>query len=249
MQAYHFEFIASNLNPGLVGFLEDNYLHTRTLLNLTGSTVANFTIANIAGSYAPDRFRIVFAPVDVLPVTFASVKAYRQDKNINVEWKVENEMNMKQYEVEKSINGTQFTAVAVRAASINGGRSAIYVITDEKAVEGYNYYRIKSVDINGRTAFTNVVKVLVGSIKQDITIYPNPITDGMIHLQLINQPGGKYGIRLVNKAGQVILSKQIIHSEGNSTEIIKWDYNLAHGMYGLEVTKPDGSIKNINVMY
>ena len=51
----------------------------------------------------PDRFRIVFAPSVVLPVTFTSVKAYRQDKNINVEWRVENEMNIKQYEVEKSI--------------------------------------------------------------------------------------------------------------------------------------------------
>ena len=234
---------------GLEGFLEDNYLHTRTPLNLSGSTVVNFNIVNIAGSYANDRFRIVFAPAVVLPVTFTSVKAYRQDKNINVEWKVENEMNMKQYEVEKSTNGTQFTTLAVKAATANGGHSAIYVTADVNPLEGYNYYRVKSVDINGKTAYTNVVKVLMGSIKQDITIYPNPITDGMIHLQLMNQPEGKYGIRLLNKLGQVIVSKQINHTEGSSTEIIKWDYNLAHGMYQLEVTKPDRSVKDINVMY
>ena len=105
------------------------------------------------------------------------------------------------------------------------------------------------MDINGKTAYTNVVKVLMGSIKQDITIYPNPITDGMIHLQLMNQPEGKYGIRLLNKLGQVIVSKQINHAEGSSTEIIKWDYNLAHGMYQLEVTQPGGTVKNINLLY
>ena len=71
----------------------------------------------------------------------------------------------------------------------------------------------------------------------------------MIHLQLVNQPEGKYGIRLFNKLGQVIISRQVIHTEGSSTELIKWDYNLAHGMYKLEVTKPDGSVKTINVMY
>ena len=158
-------------------------------------------------------------------------------------------MNIKQYEVEKSINGTQFTTLAVKAATANGGRSAIYVTTDVNPVEGYNYYRVKSVDINGKTAYTNVVKVLMGSIKQDITIYPNPITDGMIHLQLMNQPEGKYGMRLLNKLGQVIVSRQINHAEGSSTELIKWDFNLAHGMYQLEVTKPDGSVKDINVLY
>ena len=108
VQQYQFRFDADNINTGIEGFLEDNYLHTRTPINLSGSTVVNFNIVNIAGSYAPDRFRIVFAPSVVLPVTFTSVKAYRQDKNINVEWRVENEMNMKQYEVEKSTNGTQF---------------------------------------------------------------------------------------------------------------------------------------------
>ena len=249
VQAYRFEFIASNLNPGLKGFLEDSYLQTRTQLDLTGSTVANFTIVNIPGSYAPDRFRIVFTPAVVLPVTFTSVKAYRQDKSINVEWAVENEMNIKQYEAEKSTNGTQFTMLAIKAPTANGGRSANYVVTDVNPVEGYNYYRIKSVDINGKTAYTNIVKVLMGSIKQDITIYPNPITDGKIHLQLMNQPEGKYGIRLLNKIGQVIVSKQISHAEGSSTELIKWDFNLAHGMYLLEVTRPDGSVKDINVMY
>ena len=91
VQQYQFQFDADNLNTGIEGFLEDNYLHTRTPLNLSGSTVVNFNIVNIAGSYATDRFRIVFAPAVVLPVTFTSVKAYRQDKNINVEWRVENE--------------------------------------------------------------------------------------------------------------------------------------------------------------
>ena len=125
----------------------------------------------------------------------------------------------------------------------------IILIADANPVEGYNYYRVKSMDIDGKTAYTNVVKVLTGSIKQSITIYPNPITDGMIHLQLTNQPEGKYGIRLLNKIGQVILSKQITHAEGSSTEFIKWDFNLAHGMYQLEVSIPGGEVKEISVMY
>ena len=248
-QPYRFHFDAENLDPSVQGFLVDNYLNTRTPLNMTGSTDVNFTVANVTGSNAANRFMIVFEPLKALPVTFTSIKAYKQDKNINVEWRVDNEMNMKQYEVEKSTNGTQFSSIAVKAATANNGGSAVYVIADANPVEGFNYYRVKSVDVNGKLSYTNVVKVLVGSMKQDITIYPNPITDGMIHLQLMNMPEGKYNIRLLNKLGQLIVQKQITHAGGNATELIKWDYNLAHGMYQLEVTKPDGTVKDLNVMY
>ena len=245
VQQYRFVFNAENLDSRLEGFLEDNYMHTRTPVNMSGSTEYSFSIENIAGSYAADRFRIVFAPLKALPVTFTSIKAYRQDKNINVEWRVENEMNVKQYEVEKSIDGTHFTTMTIQAATANGGAASVYVSADVTPVQGYNYYRVKSVDVNGKTVYTNVVKVFMGTTKKYITIQPNPITDGMIHLQFVNQPGGKYGIRLLNKLGQVIMSRQISHVEGSSTELIRWDYNLAHGMYQLEVTQPDGSVKDL----
>ena len=102
-QQYYFEFIADKLNqPGMTAFLEDDYSHAKTPVNLNGNTKINFTVSNDAGSYSRDRFRIVFLPTIALPVTFTSVKAYRQDKNINVEWRVENEARVKQYEVEKS---------------------------------------------------------------------------------------------------------------------------------------------------
>ena len=60
-QPYRYEFIASNLSAnGLQGFIEDNYLQTKTPLNMEGTTIVNFTIENIPGSYAANRFRIVF---------------------------------------------------------------------------------------------------------------------------------------------------------------------------------------------
>ena len=252
VQSYRFELIAANLNTGgLQGYFEDNYMHTSTPLNMDGITTADITIVNIPGSYASDRFRIVFttAPDVVLPVTFTSVKAYRQAANISVEWKVENEMNINNYSVEKSGDGIHFTTLAVQAATGNGGTSANYQVLDDHPVNGYNYYRIRSNDRDGKTNLTQVVKVFLGTLKQDIAIYPNPITDGMIHLQFMNEPEGKYKIRLLNNLGQVILARQVTRTDGSNTELIKWDFNLAHGMYQLEVTKPDGGTKTINVMY
>ncbi len=249
-QAYQFEFKATDLGSDVEGFIQDKYLETLTALNDNGTTVVSFTIANIPGSYAPDRFRIIFNRLRIVPVTFTSVKAYRKDAAIKVEWSVENEINVKQYEVEKSLSGSQFSTIAMKKAIANNGASATYIITDENPVNGYNYYRIRSIDLDGRTQYSQVVKVLVEKEKEaGIAIYPNPISNGVINLQLTNQPAGEYGIKLYNKLGQVILSKKVQRSEGNSTEKINWDFNLAHGMYHLEVLFPNGSKKIIKVLY
>lgn len=58
---------------------------------------------------AADRFMRVFKASAVLPVTLTSVKAYQKDgNNIAVEWQVAQEQAIKQYEVEKSLNGSTF---------------------------------------------------------------------------------------------------------------------------------------------
>jgi hypothetical protein len=154
---------------------------------------------------------------------------------------------MQQYEVERSFDGKQFAKVTTMAAA-NAG-SSHYSWIDASVLPGYYYYRIRSVDNTGKAQYTKNVKVLVGDGKSLITIYPNPITNGIINLQMINMPAGKYGIRLMNHLGQIIVSKQVERMEGSNTEAIKWNYNLAHGVYQLEITRPDGGVKIIKVMY
>ena len=70
-----------------------------------------------------------------------------------------------------------------------------------------------------------------------IVIYPNPVQNGSIKLQMNNMPKGIYKVRLLTAGGQTILSKQINHAEGTGIETIP--VNKFTGAYMLEVTKPD----------
>ncbi|HEY5371477.1 MAG TPA: hypothetical protein VIJ75_21035 [Hanamia sp.] len=231
----------------VVAFLVDNYLKSKTEISLAENSTANFTVNSDAASYAVDRFMVVFEQAAVLPVTFVSIKATEKDKNILVAWQVANENNMQQYEVEKSTDGNQFEKVATTAAKNSG--SGNYQWTDENATSGYNYYRVKSVGKDNNSLYSTVVKLLVDDLKSTINIFPNPITDGIVHLQFKNQPQGKYRIRLVNSLGALILAKDIQFTGGNGSEDIKWDYKMARGIYQLEITKPDGSAAVIKVKY
>jgi hypothetical protein len=194
-----------------------------------------------------DRFRIVFKTAVALPVTFVSVTAHDKNGDVAVEWKVENESAIKEYQVEKSTDGARFVQAATTAAANTGAAS--YSWLDQKATPGYNYYRIRSIDLNGKVNYSEVVKVLIEVITPEIKIYPNPIRDGVINLHLINQPAGTYYIRLLNPLGQTIVAKQVTRAQGSTIEHIQWNYNLAHGTYQLQVTKPNGELKVINVIY
>ncbi|MEO8416539.1 MAG: hypothetical protein ABI472_22940 [Ginsengibacter sp.] len=251
IQSYRFECIANGLGSMVdKGFIEDTYLHTKTPLNLDGITRVDFNITGVAGSYAPNRFRIIFSSRGTpLPITFTSLKAYRHNDQINLEWQVENERNVQQYEVERSGNGNLYTNIAVREATGNRDLSASYQLTDEHPLAGFNYYRVKGVDINGQVTYTAITKVLMEKARPDIFVWPNPVSSGTISLRLQNQPAGKYSVRLLNKQGQEMATKQIMHYEGSGDEDITPNATLAHGTYQLVVTKPGGSIQVITVVY
>ena len=247
-QTYQLEFITSNLShPGLSGYLEDSYLHTSVVINLNGPNNINFSVNSDPASSAMYRFRIIFVTeaAVALPFTFTSIKAYEQNNTINVDWKTENEGNMRLYNVEKSTDGNHFTSVS--GITANNLPVNNYSWTDVTPADGNNYYRIRSTDISTVTKYSEVLKVYSG--KGDIKVFPNPITDNTIHLQIINQPAGMYEVTLINNSGQRVMTKQIQHAGGNSTETIRPSRHLAKGIYELEITKPGGSKMNIHLMY
>ncbi len=245
---YRFEFSAHQLDqPGLTGFLEDSYLHTRTPINLNRNTFEDFSVVNNPGSYAPDRFRIVFMPALVLPLSITNIKAYQKDKDIAVEWQVVNENHIKQYELEKSIDGNHFSTSHTTVA--NNMPVNNYTWLDINPSEGYNYYRVLNIDANGKKGYSTIVKVLLDKGQPGISVYPNPVANGIINIEFTKEPPGMYGIRLLNKIGQVIVSKQINHSETSSSESIPISKYAAHGLYQLELTKPNGDKMNMNVIY
>ncbi len=205
-QSYRLEFKAQGLSAeGVDGFVEDTYLNTRTPLNMEGTTDVDFAVTSDKATYAASRFRIVFKTAVVLPVKFVSVTAAQKEANIEVKWQVENEHTVKQYGVEKSIDGVNFKEADTVIAANDGAGS--YQWLDEQATPGYNYYRIRMEDQSGQVSYSTVVKVLIPFGKPSIGIYPNPVTDGVIHLQFVNQPKGMYGIRLLNPLGQTIVAE------------------------------------------
>lgn len=244
-QEYRLLFFPKNMNTALSAFLIDRYLKTEKEVSLADSTSVNFSVTQDAASASSGRFMIVFRANNALPVSFMSVNAFRQNQYILVEWKVENEIGLKEYGVEHSTGGSHFSTIATIPA-LNISKTA-YQFPDNNPAIGNNYYRIRSLDMDGKIAHSAVVKIFNENIKSAISVYPNPLVNGKINLQFTGQPSGNYQVRLFNSAGQELLVKTINHLSDNISETIQLRKNLPHGVYQLEITGPGGERQLIKV--
>ena len=244
MQLGTFDFVQTNLTA----YLEDTYLGTKAVIDLSGGiTNVDFSATANTASAAADRFRIVFKGNAAPPVSITTIKAYQQSlpngqagSNIAVEWKVGNEMNMQKYEVEKSTDGINFAKAATQAATGNIGASVNYAWIDVNPVVGDNYYRVRGVSADGAVKYSDVVKVKMAKIIPAITIYPNPVKGRMIGVQFAGMDKGNYTLRLVSSTGQVLVTKQITHNGGSGTQTLSLG-NAAKGSYYLEIVHPDNN--------
>ncbi len=220
-------------------FLQDTYLNTNVPLNLSGADNAiDFNITSDPASASEDRFRIIFALKTPSNVSFTKLSAIQQGKDIAVEWKVSNQVNMQSYEVEKSTDGIHFEKVETKPAIGANGSDAAYNWLDVDAVLGDNYYRIRSIGSDAVVKLSRQVLVNISEGKPEISIYPNPVVDQTIHVQFNNLEKGLYQWRLINKLGQVVMAGSINHNGSGVTQKLELKKGMAKGNYQLEVNGP-----------
>jgi len=229
------------IQSGVTAFLQDSYLGTNTPISLAGSVDnIDFSITADPASAAPDRFRIVFDPGTPLPVSFTSVKAYKQNNDIAVEWRVSGELNMKHYEVEKSTDGFSFSTIGIQMVTGNNNSNVTYKWIDINPVTGNNYYRIRSIANNGAFKLSGIVHVKIVKQQSFITVYPNPVNAKLVNVAFAEMEKGQYQLRLINNLGQVVLMQKLTHTGGSVTQPVQLA-NLSRGYYQLEIIKPDNS--------
>ncbi len=231
---YTLRFNGSNFAGNLNAYIKDNYLGSETPINLNGTTDYNFTTTSTAATTAANRFTIVFRSNSSLPVNILNVSAAQKNAGIEVNWNTASESNMDSYEVEESSNATTFTKAATVAAK--NGASNAYNWFDATVNNGDNYYRIKAIEKNGTVKYSNVVKVKIGGKAAEFTVYPNPVKDGIVSLQMSNVEKGIYTVRIYNNAGQEVANRTITSNGGSSTQTITLGKGTAKGNYKMQIT-------------
>jgi hypothetical protein len=236
---YYLKLKSSNFSPGITAFFKDNYLKEETPVDLSSVTLLPVTVdTTIAASAAEDRFSIIFKDGKILPVTITHISAYFKEHGIQVEWTTHSELNIKRYEIEKSVNGHDFDIVANVPAINRNVAIEKYNWFDANANPGSNFYRIKIVEKSGEVKYSKTVKVNVSNGEPQIIVSPNPIKGNIIRLFLQNMENGKYNINLYNSLGQIVYKGSLKHTASLLYTIIP-GIALPKGVYRLSLSKED----------
>ena len=81
-----------------------------------------------------------------------------------------------------------------------------------------------------------------GNTSQQVTVYPNPVKDNIIHFKMNNSPVGKYLIKLVSQPGQTVYENSIQCIGSTNDYTIKPAIYLSAGIYVLQITGQDKKI-------
>ncbi len=150
--------------------------------------------------YEMDTFTVDFT----LPLTGLSLSARKLDKEILAQWQTLTEQNTSYFELEKSSNGTEFEKITIVKAQGNSKEKSEYSFIDKAPNSPINFYRIKQVDLDGKSSYSNIATVLFETSTASIRIYPNPATTIVkIDLPTVDN----YVIQCYNTQGQLVLSQ------------------------------------------
>ena len=113
-----------------------------------------------------------------LPTKFLSFFATKSGDIANLTWTVENEENNAYFEVERSLDGRNFTKVSQVQALHNGRSSNTYTTPDANISRlGVKtiYYRIRQVETSGQVVYSEIRQVNLVDKNFIASLYPNPV--------------------------------------------------------------------------
>jgi Secretion system C-terminal sorting domain len=166
---------------------------------------------------------------NALPITLKSFSATEKGTVNVVNWETAMEQNVREFMIEKSQNGTTWTAMGTIMPNIQKR----YTMMDNNPF-ATTYYRLKNIDNDGRTDVSNMVVVERKTDKFNITsVAPNP-TASDLTVKFETTENTDVTIRVLDLFGRVVLSQQVNAAKGFNAAVINTQH-LAAGAYFLNV--------------
>jgi len=160
------------------------------------------------------------------------------DDAVQIVWSTLTDGNGGYIVVERSVDGQIFEQVTVMEGTDGQFNPEVHSLMDmQNGGQGKFYYRLKIVKPDGTFAYTNVVEITLDGIqRQAYLIYPNPVQQGRLNIQVIHPDHGAYVYEIYQLDG-----RRLIREELNAADIQVDVDHLLPGMYILKIIDPDGS--------
>ena len=222
--------------PGYTTYLNNAFMPI-TQINATGVYYAIKTFY----PGCSDTIQINFTQTCTLSIVLVQLDAAVVNNVVQLHWKTASEVNNKQFEIERSVDGVNFEIIATQAGAINSNQMHSYNFSDFNYPNVSTiYYRIAQIDLNGAKKYTPVKIVLIATNKPLWIIIdkviPNPVkTNAMV--KIISAEKNTVTIKLFNTFGSLVYTTTSNINVGNNIfQLPMWA--LASGIYFINIIDP-----------
>jgi hypothetical protein len=137
-----------------------------------------------------------------LPVEMLFFKGEIAGQTVELKWATASENNTEVFVVERSVNGVEFETIGEVAAVGFSTLRNDYDFTDKNPNSGFNYYRLKIVDFDNTTTYSNIIAFNFEKAAS-VNVYPNPVLAERI--VNIDAPFAIQKLNVVNALGQTMM--------------------------------------------
>lgn len=192
-----------------------------------GQLTNNFHLASTDATNSP------------LPVVLLFFKGESFDAGVSLIWETASELNNDFFSIERSSQGESFYEVARVKGNGTTNLPNKYLFNDFNPVIGRAYYRLKQVDFDGSSTYSNVISVEYQEPEIPLLkVFPNPFDGQQINIELINtKPSEEVSLVLINEAG-VVVQEIILKPQDNGRKVVtslEFKTPLSKGIYILKV--------------
>lgn len=169
-----------------------------------------------------------------LPVNIVSFTASRNHSNVLLNWETNWEQNSRGFAIERNNDGTWKEAGFVTSQAQGGNSSDLlsYQFIDFNNSKGITQYRIRQVDFDNRSKYSEIRSVRGESQIGKIIIYPNPTMDGRVNVSFEDATQIR-DVSLIDMSGRIVNQWNAVTNNQITIE------NLTPGMYTLRVIVPE----------
>ncbi|MFN8393469.1 MAG: choice-of-anchor B family protein [Bacteroidia bacterium] len=114
----------------------------------------------------------------VFPVQFSSFEVDALQNRVNLRWTTQSENNCQSFEIERSADGLAFSKIGEVAGAGTSSLQHDYSSFDGSPLQGKSFYRIKQVDFDGNSQYSEIREVEYAPATFSMRSYPNPAASG-----------------------------------------------------------------------
>ncbi len=175
-----------------------------------------------------------------LPLELTRFEVNSTNKQALISWTTQSEVNIEKFEIERSTDAINYEYITALNATGSEGNTASYEYSDYLSGNGTTYYRLKIIETDGSSYYSDIRSVNTESVDVTFDIFPNPVhkKDRLLMLELDN-PKYAYPLHaeIMNIDGQIIYDETFTLETGYNVFPIRLSNNISSGIYIVRVNK------------